>query len=630
MPGIPDDKIDEVRAASDLVDVVSEHVRLKKAGSRFKGLCPFHKENTPSFSVDPKQNLYYCFGCRRGGDVFKFIQEVEAVGFLDAVRLLADRANIELPEAGVSSETADRRDAMHSALRFAANFYHEQLQAERGKRALTYMEKRGFTKKTMRAFGIGYAPGGWDALLTAATQAGHKPEVLRDVGLVKERERGEGYYDVFRDRVVFPILSPVGKVLGFGGRILPDTDQGGADYTPAKYINTPETEVYHKSDVLYGLKQAKTAIRGAEEAILVEGYADVVSLYQAGVKTAVAASGTALTEEQVRTLGNYAQRILLLYDADEAGRNAAQRSVEVVIEGGLAPYVATLPKGADPDSFVQQFGAEAFREMLRKERQDFVTFLVARARRQGRLDTPEGKSEVAREVMDVLSRMTDQIARDEYVVQAAERLGVPEASLWRLHADGKAASRPRRTPEPPPEDEKPPAEVVAMRPEEAVLIRLMLQHGEIMVEHVLLRMGFDEFTAGPPREIVQRLADQYEEGAVDAEAFARGEHGGDIARLAAEVQAERHALSENWERRVGIEAPSLDGDPFEAAKSAMRLLKLDRVQEAMEEAKRKVGLAEQRGEDPTAIYREISTLMTTRRQIESGAFMQWGEDDPAE
>ncbi|HLA63537.1 MAG TPA: DNA primase, partial [Rhodothermales bacterium] len=320
MAAISDDKIAEVRAASDLVEVVSDYVRLKKQGGRFVGLCPFHNERSPSFSVDPKNNLYHCFGCKAGGDVFTFVIEKEGVGFLDAIRLLAERAGIALPEEEAPSPEATEKESMLAALRFAARFYFEQLGTDGGKRAREYLAGRGFTRESVKTFGIGYAPDGWDGLLAAATRAGHKPEILERAGLVRARQGGGGYYDVFRDRVLFPILSPVGKVLGFGGRTLPGARPMPDGAEPAKYINTSETPVYHKAEVLYGLKQAKTAIRAAEEAVLVEGYADVVALHEAGVQNVVAASGTALTVQQVRLLRSYARTVVLLYDADNAGQ----------------------------------------------------------------------------------------------------------------------------------------------------------------------------------------------------------------------------------------------------------------------------------------------------------------------
>ena len=447
MPGIPDALIDEVRSASDLVDVVSDRVRLKKQGQRYVGLCPFHNEKSPSFSVDPSQNLYYCFGCRRGGDVFKFVEEAEGVGFLDAVRLLADRAGIEVVEEGASPE-ADRRGALHAALRFAAGYFYKNLARPEGARGVAYLRERGFSKEAVREFGIGVAPADWDGLVTAATEAGYKPDVLEAVGLAKERGGGGGHYDVFRDRLMFPILSPIGKVLGFGGRILPDTQTGSEDYTPAKYVNSPETEVYRKSRVLYGMKQAKRAIRTEREAVVVEGYADVVSLWDAGVRNVVAASGTALTPAQVELLKKLdVQRLVLLFDADDAGLGAARKGVDVALDGGLAPYAVTLPDRADPDSFVRQFGADAFRAVLRDERLDFVEFLVAEAERSGALSSPEGKSAAVGEVLATVRRLGDPIQAGEYLRRAATALDVYESDL-RRQFDGTSPPRPRPRPAP--------------------------------------------------------------------------------------------------------------------------------------------------------------------------------------
>ena len=631
MPGIPDDVLAQVRAASDLVDVVGDRVRLKKQGRRFVGLCPFHNEKTPSFSVDPNEGLYYCFGCRRGGDVFKFVEEVEGVGFLDSVRLLADRAGIPIEEAGGGPES-DRRASLHAALRFAAGFYFDQLKTDAGARGLAYLQGRGFTKETVVTFGIGVAPAGWDALVRAATEAGFKPDVLEAVGLAKTRDGGAGggAYDVFRDRLMFPILSPIGKVLGFGGRILPDSAQGSADYTPAKYINTPETEVYHKSRVLYGLKQAKRAIRAQEEAIVVEGYSDVVSLHQAGVQNVVAASGTALTSQQVDLLAQTARSLVLLFDADSAGASAARKGVDVALDAGLSPYAVTLPDGADPDSFVRQFGADAFRTYLKEERRDFVTFLVDGHRRAGDLDTPEGKSAAAQSLIGSIRRVGDAIRANEYLQLAASALGVYETDLRREYdrasaAPGRRASGPQRVdlaPEPRIPD-VPEAAVVVVRPDEEQLIALMLSHGLEMVEHILTRMGEEEFTDGAPRETVRALIAQYQDGAIDRGPFVRGAFGEPVRALATQALAERYETSDRYEDK-GLKTPTRD-DPHAVANSSMQLLKLARVQEALDEAARRQQDVEAAGGDPTETVREIMALHELRRQIEAGAFLDWAE-----
>ena len=622
MPGIPDDTINEVRAASDLVDVVSDRVRLKKVGREYKGLCPFHNEKTPSFHVVPDKEFYHCFGCGKSGDVFRFVQETETVGFLDAVRLLADRAGIEIRE-GAPDPDAERKEAMNAVLRFAARYFYRTMGTPEGERGLAYVKGRGFSPDAVKEFAIGVAPAGWDGLVRAATEAGYKPETLVAVGLAKERGGGGGHYDAFRDRLMFPIFSSIGKVLGFGGRILPDTETGSEDYVPAKYINSPETDVYRKSRVLYGLKHAKRAIRTEREAVVVEGYADVVSLWDAGVRNVVAASGTALTAGQIDLLKRLdVQRLVLLFDADAAGQSAAQKGIVAALDGGLAPYAVSLPDGADPDSFVRQFGADAFRAVLRDERQDFVAFLVARARQAGALDTPEGKSEAVRGVLRAVKRVGDPIQQAEYLRLAAGALDVYETDL-RRQFDGTAAPRARERPEPGPSETPPPAAEANARPEERSLVRLMLEHGLPMVEHVLTRMGVDEFTPGPPRDIVQAVIGQFEAGAIDADAFVRGEHGEAARRFVTETLAERHSLSDNWHAKVGVDAPGRDKDPFKSAASAMRLLKLDRVQEAIEARMSEMQSRERAGQDITGLQGEVNGLNELRREIESNAFMTW-------
>jgi DNA primase len=366
--------------------------------------------------------------------------------------------------------------------------------------------------------------------------------------------------------------------------------------------------------------------------VLVEGYADVVALHEAGVQNVVAASGTALTAQQVRLLKSYARTVVLLYDADNAGQMAAARGIHTALDGGLGVYLLTLPAGADPDSFVRQFGAEAFTNLMKGERQDFVGFLTDAARRAGRLDTPEGKAAAAGEIVEAVSRVKDPVAQDAYLLRAAAALGVPDATLRPLLRD-RLRDR-RHAPAAPPEarpsagdDERPngppPPLVVIMRPEEGDLLRLMLQHGAPMVEHVLGRMAIDEFTEGPVRTLVEALLDQFQAGRVDPSAFTGGQAGEVVQRLAVEVMSEQHALSERGAAKRGKELERLDAQPFAVATSAMKLLKLDRVDEVIAALRHRIGVAEGAGEDITALTRELIELNELRRQIDRNAFLEW-------
>ncbi len=645
---IPDAKIDELRAAADIVDVVGDYVRLKKSGSRFKGLCPFHDERTPSFSVDPRQNLFYCFGCQKGGDLFTFLQEIEGVSFTEAARMLAEQTGIPLPEReGGASEQAKGREAIYHTLRFAARYFYRQLtQTEAGRPALGYLTGRGFTPQTIKRFGLGYAPDAWDALLAAAEEAHVDAQALEKAGLVIARKRGEGHYDRYRGRVIFPLFSHVGKVLGFAGRILDDA----ADQP--KYINSPETKVYHKSHVLYGLHQAKQAIRRAEEAILVEGYTDVMALHQAGAAHVVASSGTALTREQVKMLGRYAERLVLLYDADEAGANAALRAIDLILEEGLAPYALQLPSGQDPDTFVQQEGAEAFAAYLKEERQDFIAFRYAQARRAGLLDTPEGTARTMREAVASIARIDDPLAQETYLRRASEVLGVPDIRLHEAMgamrrsqkkkqrrraprpqaprpaspSDGQSSGGSRSEASAGASDDEPAARAAQPLPPERFLLRLMLTHGAPMVEFILGNMALSEFTEGPVRDVAHVLLGMYEERDVAPQRILGGSHGAAQQRLAASVMVDRYELSENWKRRRGITVPHPTEQPREAAVSAMTLLKLERVGQAIERVKQEQYRVGDDLDALRAVQQRLIDLQQLQRKIQRREFLNWNEN----
>ncbi len=683
---IPDDKLEEVRQAADIVEVVGEHVKLKRQGTRYVGLCPFHKEKSPSFSVDSVNRLYYCFGCHAGGDVFSFVRQVEGVGFTDAVRTLAERFNVPLPDENASegdAERASRQEAIYHALRFAGRwFYHVLTQTDEGAAALDYLTTRGMSADTIRTYGLGYAPDRWDGLARAAEDAGLRLDDFVDAGLVGRREgggRSGGVYDRYRGRVVFPIFAHTGRVVGFGGRIL----AAKADDPKApKYINSPQTLVYDKSRVLYGLYQGRQEVRKQEEAILVEGYMDVLALHQAGYTNAVATCGTSLTPDQVALAGRYAKRIVMLYDGDGAGVAAALKGAETAVENwrldpaeekatwdggvagvlarGLIVYMVALPPGDDPDSYVRVHGREGFERYLAQHRQDFVGFAAEIARRNGRLATPDGAAEVLEEIVQTVSRLPSPLLQQTYLRRAAEVLDVPTPALAERLSQIQAAARPRTEPRrsastgrppaargdsgrdagrdggyssgPPPYDAPPPGDdayhrdvddddvplpsAPSLRPEEGLLLSLMLREGAPMVEYVLGRMALTEFTDGPPRDLAALVLAQFESGEVSASPFLSGQHGETLQRLAAHVLAERETLSAGWGERSVI----VDIDAFETAASSMTLLKLARIDEAIETSVRE----QARLVDSTAVeaaQRRHMGLLDLRRRIAAGEFL---------
>ncbi len=642
-----DDIIAQVRAASDIVDVVSDYVRLKKKGSNFFGLCPFHEEKTPSFSVNPELGIFKCFGCGAGGDVFRFLREVEGMSFPESVRTLAEKAGIELPEEGETSrERADAMEAVYGALRFAARFFYGQLtQADSGQKALAYMQHRGYSNAMIREFGVGYAPDGWDRLLKEAEAKHISAETLEQAGLVIPQKSGEGHYDRYRDRVMFPIFSHMGKVLGFGGRVLDDA-AGEQENPQPKYINSPETLVYDKRRVLYGLHQARQVIREQEEAVLVEGYTDVMSLHQAGVRNAVASCGTSLTREQVQLLHRYAQRIVLVFDADGAGEKAARRAIDLVLAEGMSVYVVEPPAGEDPDSIAQREGA-SLHDYLIKHRVDFVRWLHDADGRAGRFDTPEGRAAGIRAVLQAIACIPDVLTREAWLPRASEIFRVPEGRLYDV-LEGMATSRQReefrrsaRTGRPVSGARQPTGRsarrsddtfarksrrqasgagpsVSSTPASEKILIRLMFEQGQQMVTYILGNMSLDEFSPGTPRRTVEGFAEQHQAGSMNRQAFLDGAYGADVQQLVAEVAVRREEPSENWEQKRGVVVPRLDENYEETARQAMKHLKIVRVDEAIARRAEEQSRAEASGDDIRTYQQDIIQLQALRRRLEKG------------
>jgi DNA primase len=406
VPLAADDQVERVRAASEITAVVGAQVTLKKAGRTWKGLCPFHQEKTPSFTVSPERQTYHCFGCGAGGDVFRFVQETEKVSFAEALRLLADRAGIRLlaRRAGSSSEP------LYEILEEAAEFYRRALlDPATGKQARAVLAGRGIEDGTRDRFGMGHAPAGWDAL-TSRLGPRHGQAALVRAGLAVEREGGRGMYDRFRDRLLVPLRLPTGRVVGFGGRSVSGEEP--------KYLNSPESPVYRKSAFVFGLPEARERLRASGEAVLVEGYFDVMALSQAGVEDAVAAAGTAITSEQAAVLSRYVSRVCLALDGDRAGNAAAGRGLAPLLGAGLSVRVVLLPEKDDPDTFVRREGAEGF-TALRERAESVAGFLCRHAGESG-----EAHGRAVQAVLALARELPDLSRREALLVDADRLLGV--------------------------------------------------------------------------------------------------------------------------------------------------------------------------------------------------------------
>jgi DNA primase len=414
---IRQDDVEAVRERTDLVRLVQQYVALKKAGRQFSGLCPFHTEKTPSFSVDPGKQVFYCFGCGKGGNAFHFLQEMESLTFPEAVERLAGQAGIALRYEGVSPgerRQASRKQALHRANARAAELYHGMLvEGREAEPARRYLDRRGITKESAREFGIGFAPGYPDYLLRRMARE-FSPEILIEAGLAMKDARG-GVRDRFRARITFPIHDLSGNAVGFGARLL--------EGEGPKYLNSPETPVYRKGEILYNLHRAKGEVTKSGRAFMVEGYTDIIALHQAGIRTVVATSGTALGEGHFRLLARFAPQAVLCFDADEAGARAAERAHSLFERFGIEVAVLILPAGRDPADFVTAEGAAAF-EGLADRATPLVEYMLERGIRDIDLASPEGKARAVRETLPVVSGLQDPVLRSQYAGRLADLVGI--------------------------------------------------------------------------------------------------------------------------------------------------------------------------------------------------------------
>lgn len=415
MPSLSDSFLQELKLKTDVVDVVSSYVSLKKRGNTYVGLCPFHNEKTPSFTVYENTQSFYCFGCGAGGDSVSFMRKIENLDYIDAVKLLAQRAGMQMPDDGYDDSISKKRRTILQINRETAKFYHAYMMSEQGKIGLQYYLDRGLSMKTIRHFGLGYAPNQWDALLKHLKSKGFSVTDMAAAGVVRKGEKG--YYDYFRNRVMTPIIDVRGNFIAFGGRVLDDSKP--------KYINTSDTLVYKKTNEVFGLNYAKDS--GKDSLILCEGYMDVIAMHQAGFTNAVAGCGTALTNEQVRLISRYAKEVILVYDNDEAGQKALNKAISLFDQIDIGISIPTLSGGKDPDEIIKNLGRARFADMLDGASNE-VEFAIMKLRKNFNLQTTQGKSQFAGEAVKVLANATP-IEQDLYLSRLADELGIEKRAI---------------------------------------------------------------------------------------------------------------------------------------------------------------------------------------------------------
>jgi len=491
---IPAEVIEEIRRRCDIVEVVSGYVSLRPRGRNLFGLCPFHAEKTPSFAVNAERQIFHCFGCHAGGDVFSFLMRLENISFYEAVKVLAERCGVELPKKGRSAEEEPARikAELYALQELAARYFQQRLAEPGAEAARRLLKERGLEEEDWRRFGLGYAPAGWDGLLKFLCSRGYAPQKLANAGLVVSKAKG-GFYDRFRQRLMFPIYDSAGRVVGFGGRRLVEDKE-----TP-KYINSPESPIYQKGRLFYGWNWAQEEIRRLRQVVVVEGYFDLIAAHRYGIRQAVAASGTALTAEQVQLLRRMADEVIIFFDADKAGQQAAARVWELFLSQGVTVRVASLEAGEDPDSFLRKYGASAFRQRL-TQAVPLVEFVIQLALQEADLATPQGQVECLNQVLPVLAAIPRQIERTSYLQLLAERLRISSGVL--LEELARVVREGRRRLELPKvmAGELPSAEAEAER----LLVRVLLTVPQVR-EQFLEEVAVEDFQDAALAEIVAAL-----------------------------------------------------------------------------------------------------------------------------
>ena len=593
------------------MDVISDFVTLKKSGQNYKALSPFANEKTPSFFVVPAKGIFKDFSSGKGGDAFTFVMEHEKLSYAEAIRYLAKKYGVEIKEDRLTDEGAaeqSEREGLYILMNFAKEYYKNILATHEDGRSigLSYFRERGFNDRTIEKFELGFALEGWENFSKEAIAKGYNKDLLEKTGLVVKKEDGSSY-DRFRGRVIFPVHNISGKVIAFGARML------GKDKNQPKYINSPETDIYHKSDVLYGLYQAKNAIRQQDVCYLVEGYTDVISMHQADVENVVASSGTALTENQIKLIHRFTENVTVLFDGDSAGIKAALRGIDMILKGGLNVRVVLFPDGEDPDSYSRKVGTTAFHQFLKEHTQDFVSFKTSLFAKEAAGD-PIRKAESIKEVVTSIALIPDPIKRSVYIQETSHLLNITESVLLaelnkvligeRRKNEKEAIREQQEAPLPVEDIEASPTKVDAQGMvyyQERETIRLLLNYADQKLDEqnlsdfLLHELEDVEFTHPIFKEIYEDFKTGLAKGkAIDNQYFLKN-GSEDVKRMVTELITPRYATSQHWGEKFHIYFPKENDVLSELALNNVLRLKFRVVQKMMEENLMAVKQAEMGG-----------------------------------
>ncbi|MCX2739927.1 DNA primase [Pontibacter anaerobius] len=587
---IPKEIVDQIIAQADITEVVGDFVSLKKKGQNMWACCPFHHEKSPSFSVSPAKGIYKCFGCGKAGNSVQFIMDVEGTSFPEAIKYLAKKYGIEIPEEQHDPEYAreqSERDSLFIVSDFAAKHFQQRLNAhEQGSIGQSYLKQRGLSGATIKKFELGYSLDEWTDLTDTALKAGYQQKYLEATGLTIAKEDGKKY-DRFRGRVMFPIHNVSGRVVGFGARTLKSNDKKSP-----KYLNSPESDIYHKSHVLYGLFQAKQAMRMQEMCYMVEGYLDVLSLHQGGIENVVASSGTSLTEGQIKLISRYTENITVLYDGDAAGIKASLRGIDLILELGLNVNVVTFPEGEDPDSYIHKVGDTAFKTYLKEHSQDFISFKTSLFAKEA-AGNPVKKAEAIKEVVASISKIPDAIKRTVFFRSCSLIFDIDEQVLIseynKMHLQGRQQQQQPRSGGPEPdyafaplmpeeEPEKPANDVDVLHRYEREIVRMLLNYPNRMLDdglttsqYMLEQLEDIEFRSPLYARFVELVTEKLNQGVVpEADDFINYPDE-EIRTEAINLLSDPYDLSPNWATHQIFVPHETDLLPYGTERAVLRL-----------------------------------------------------------
>ncbi len=570
MARINDETIDRIKSQVDIVDVLSDFLTLKRVGQNYRALSPFANEKTPSFYVSPSKGIFKDFSSGKGGDAISFVMEHEGLSYVETLKFLAKKYGIEVQEEEQTDEQLQQqneRESLFIVTNFANDYFRDILLNHPDGKAigLSYFKERGFTEKIVKDFELGYTLDTWDGLLTAAKAKGYNPEILEKAGLIIRKEAKS--YDRFRARVMFPIHSIAGKPIAFGARTL------SSDKKQPKYINSPETSIYHKSKVLYGLYQSKNAIRNEDNCYLVEGYTDVISLHMSGVENVVSSSGTSLTEEQIRLVGRYTKNITVLFDGDAAGIRASLRGIDMILENGMNVKAVVFPEGQDPDSYSRSLGSSKFQKYLKEKAEDFLKFKIGLFVNEA-TDDPVKKADLIRDIVESISKIPDPIRRTVYIQESSRLLDMGEDVLYaelnkiiikKHRAEKTKQIQQERAPigEMPPDvvEEQVETAKSSLYWQEREYIRLLLMYGEHeednqrISDYLLNELEEVNFETAIYAEILEVYKQRLQKGVLNDADFFIKNSSEEIKQEVIDLTTEKYDISENWHDKFKIYVP---------------------------------------------------------------------------